>query len=147
MNSDYYNNIGFGVIALGAVLNQSQELSISKLFLIFPLLSHQELLQYLSRKTTKVMSIEKLLVERTSFFANFNKRYYASLCLTINALQYLNDLGYIKIENGSVTLLVPFDYDSGMGKRANKVFLASNNISQLLKDRVDKLYMNLRVEI
>ena len=147
MNSDYYNNIGFGVIALGAVLEKTQDLSISKLFLILPLLSHHELLQYLSRKTTKVMSIEKLLVERTSFFANFNKRYYASLCLTINSLQYLNDLGYIKMGNGNVTLLVPFNYDSGMGKRANKVFLASNNISQLLKGRADKLYMNLRVEI
>lgn len=147
MNSDYYNNIGFGVITLGSVLNKSQKISISKLFLILPLLSHQELLQYLSRKTTVVVSIEKLIVERISFFTNFNKRYYASLCLTINALQYLNDLGYVKIENSNVTLLNSFNYDSDMGKRADKVFLASSNVSQLLKDRVDKLYMNLRVEI
>lgn len=147
MNTDYYNNIGFGVLSLGAVLSKSKTLSISKLFLIFPLLSHQELLQYLSRKTTKIQSIEKLIIEKTSFLANFNKRYYASMCLTMNALQYLNDLGYVKIEGGTIILSKSFEYDKEMGTRAKKVFFASSNISQLLKGNVDNLYVNLRVEI
>ncbi len=147
MNLRYYNNISIGVIALGAVLDQSDELSISKLFLIFPLISHQKLLQHLGRNTTKIKSIEKLIVEKTSYFSNFNKRYIDSLVLTVNALQYLNDTGYVNITNGNIILIKSFKYDKKMGNRANKIFNASENIALLLKERSNKLYLNLRVEL
>jgi len=147
INMNYYNNLGIGIIALGAILNQAKELSISKLCLVFPILSHQELLQYLSRKTTQIRSIEKLLVDKTSCFSNFNKRYYASLSLTINALQYLNDIEYVRVTNNQVILSKPFQYDKKMGKRAVKFFDASENIARLLQERSDKLYLNLRVEL
>ena len=147
MNLSYYNNFGMGVIALGAVLNQNEQLRLSKLFLIFPLLSHQKLLQHLGRRTTKIKSIEKLIVEKTNCFSNFNRRYRDSLVLTVNALQYLNDTGYVDVVNGSVTLAKPFEYNKKMGSRANKIFKASENIALLLKERSDKLYLNLRVEL
>lgn len=147
MNLSYYNNISIGIVSLGAVLNQSKELSISKIFLIFPFLSHQKLTQYLGRKTTKIKSSEKLIVEKNSFFSNFNKRYTDSLVATINALQYLNDTGYVKIHDGKVILEKPFKYNKNMGKRANKIFNASGNISLILRENSDKLYLNLRVEI
>lgn len=147
MNLSYYNNISIGIVALGSVLNQRKELPISKLFLIFPLISHQKLLQHLGRKTTKIKSIEKLIAEKTSFFSNFNKRYNDSLALTFNALQYLNDTGYVDVVDGTVILAKPFEYHKNMGSRSNKIFNASENISLLLKERVDKLYLNLRVEL
>lgn len=147
MNVSYYNNLSIGIVALGTVLNQSKELSMSKLFLIFPFLSHQMLLQHLGRSTTKITSIEKLIVEKTPCFSNFNKRYRDSLVLTINALQYLNDTGYVDVESGNVSLAKPFEYDNKMGSRANKIFNASKNIALLLKERSDKLYLNLRVEL
>lgn len=100
MNLSYYNNLSIGIVALGAVLTQSKELSLAKIFLIFPLLSHQKLLQHLGRSTTKIRTIEKLIVEKTTFFSNFNKRYVDSLVLTVNALQYLNDAGYVKVVKG-----------------------------------------------
>ena len=147
MNLSYYNNLSMGVIALGSVLNQSKKLSISKLFLIFPLISHQNLLKYLGRSTTKIKSLEKLIIDKTPCFSNFNRRYVDSLVLTINSLQYLNDTGYIKVVNGNVTLIRPFEFDKKMGSRANKVFNASENVHRLLKEKTEKLYLNLRVEI
>ena len=147
MNLSYYNNFGMGVIALGAVLNQNEQLRLSKLFLIFPLLSHKKLLQHLGRPTTKIKSIEKLIVEKTNCFSNFNRRYRDSLVLTVNALQYLNDTGYVDVVNGSVTLAKPFEYNNKMGSRANKILKASENVALLLKERSDKLYLNLRVEL
>ena len=143
MNINYYNNFGVGVVAIGAVLNRSNALSISKVFLIFPLISHQKLLQYLARQTTSSKSIEKLISDQVSYFSNFNKRYIDSL----NSVQYLNDAGYIDISGGVVKLLKPFEYDSKMGKRANSIFKASENISKLLAETENKLYLNLRVEL
>ncbi len=147
MNLSYYNNLSMGIVALGAVLNQSKELPISKLFLIFPILSHRKLLQYMGRSTTKIKSIEKLIVEETASFSNFNKRYFDSLVLTVNALQYLTDTEYLYFDDGVVTLAKPFEYDSKMGNRANKIFKAAPNIALLLDERTDKLYLNLRVEL
>ena len=148
MTLNYYNNIGIGAVALGAVLNHSKELSITRSCLIFPLIAHKELLQHLCRKTTSIKSIEKLIVEKTSYFSNFNKRYYDSLVLTFNTLQYLNDTGYVQInEEQQVILVKPLEYDKKMGKRAGKIFDASKNIALLLQERTDKLYLNLRIEI
>jgi len=147
MKVNYYNNFGLGVVSIGSTLAHIESISISKLCLIFPLLSHQELLNYLSRKTTEVQSIEKLIIDKTSCFSNYNKRYYDSLCLTLNAVQYLNDLGYIKFTNNHVILLKPLQYDEGMGKRAGKIFRASKNIAILLQEKSEKLYLNLRVEL
>ncbi|AVI67563.1 hypothetical protein CKQ84_17795 [Shewanella sp. WE21] len=145
--TNYYNNIGIGVVALGSVISHSSELNISKVFLIFPFISHQNLLQHLGRKSTKISSIEKLIAEKIGFFSNFNSRYLSSLVLTINSLQYLNDTGYIRIDNGIVILIKPFEYKPSMGARAKKIFSAAENVSHILDINVDKLYLNLRVEI
>jgi hypothetical protein len=147
MNSSYYNNISIGIVSLGVVLNQIKELPISKLFLIVPLITHQKLLQHLGRETTKIRSIEKLIAEKTSFFSNFNKRYSDALVLTANSLQYLNDTGYVDLVDGMVILAKPFENHKKMGRRSSKIFKASENISLLLKERADKLYLNLRVKI
>jgi len=128
-------------------LSRSNALSISKVFLVFPLLSHQKLLQYLARQTTSVKSIEKLISDQVSYFSNFNKRYMDSLVMTMNSIQYLNDAGYIDISDGVVKLVKPFEYDSKMGKRANSIFKASDNIAKLLAETESKLYLNLRVEL
>jgi len=67
--------------------------------------------------------------------------------MTMNSIQYLNDAGYIDISDGVVKLVKPFEYDSKMGKRANSIFKASDNIAKLLAETESKLYLNLRVEL
>ena len=105
------------------------------------------MLSYLSRKSTKINSFDKLVIEKTSFFSNFNKRYYDSLSITINALQYLNDQGYIEFKDNEVHMIKPMGYSKEMGTRTNKIFLASKNINVILDELVEKLYLNLRIEL
>jgi len=147
MSLSLYNNFGVSVLAITAVLNESYSLPMSKITLIFPLINHQEMLNYLSRKSTNVKSLDKLIVEKTVFFSNFNKRYYDSLSTTINALQYLFDQGYIEFKNNEVHLIKPMEYSKKMGDRSKKIFLASKNISLIFNEMVEKLYLNLRIEL
>jgi len=144
---NHYNNLGIGAISLCAVLRHSRELSISQLCLIVPFISHKATLDFLSRKNTSVKSIEHLIIKKTIFFVNFNRRYYDSLCLTFNALQFLNDLGYVRIQDNTVIGIQILNYDKKMGKRAKKVFKASKKIATLLKNDINKLYLNLRIEL
>lgn len=147
MKINYYNNLGVGIVSLGFVLSKAITLPLSKLFLILPFVTHSELLTYLARQSTKIQSIEKLIVDKTVCFSNFNKRYYDALTLTVEAIEYLKDLDYIQIKNGSVTLLKDFNYDKNMGTRAEKIHKTSTNIAKILKDRADNLYLNLRIEL
>jgi hypothetical protein len=147
MSLNLYNNFGLGAVAIAAVLNECNSLPLSKVTLIFPFVNHQELLNYLSRKSTQVKSLDKLIVEKTVFFTNFNKRYYDSLSSTINALQYLNDQGYIEFIDNEVSLIKPMVYSKEMGARTSKIFLASKNISLIFNELVEKLYLNLRIEL
>lgn len=147
MNLNVYNNFGIGAIAIAAVLNKCKSLPIAKITLIFPLVAHQELLSYLSRASIQIKSLDKLLIEKTVFFSNFNRRYYDSLASTLNALQYLNDQGYIEFKENEIRMIKPLDYSNKMGKRTKKIFLASENITLILNESVEKLYLNLRVEL
>lgn len=146
MNS-MYNNFGIGVIALNSVLSHTENCSIAKSTLIYPLISHQELLNHLSRKSTKISSIEKLIISKPNCFSNFNKRYYDSLRHSFNALQYMSDLNIIHILNNKLAIKSKLEYDSSMGERAEKIFNASENISKLLSASDELLFLNLRVQL
>lgn len=147
VNLAHYNNIGIVSIGIEAVLTHSRQLSLSKLLLIQPFFSNQMLTQYLGRKTTKIKSIEKLIVEKTPLFSNFNRRYYDSLSLSFNSLQFLYDTEKITIESGVVYSNFDFVYNKKMGNRASKIFKASKNMSLILQDHPEKLYLNLRIEL
>ena len=142
-----YNNIGVGTIAIGAVLSISKELSVAKATLVMPFITHKESLYYLARATTKVPSIEKLIAEKTSYFSNFNARYYDALTLSFSSIQYLTEMGYARLEKGILYTTMPIEYDTKMGTRAKKIFQASNNVSAILKGSDKTLYLNLRIQI
>lgn len=142
-----YNNIGIGAIAIGSVLSINNELSLSKTTLILPFITHTECLNYLARATTQVTSIEKLIAERTSYFSNFNARYYDTLCLSFSSIQYLTEMGYAKLQGDLLLKIKPLEYNAKMGTRAKKIFQAANNVSALLLENDKKLYLNLRVQL
>ncbi|MPQ46931.1 hypothetical protein GCQ56_07870 [Marinifilum sp. N1E240] len=142
-----YNNIGVGALAIGSILNNIEELTIAKATLILPFVTHSESLNYLSRANTQVKSIEKLISEKTSFFSNFNARYYDSLSLSLSSIQYLTDMEYAEFKDGTLIMLKPLEYNKKMGNRANKIFKAANNISELLTERDTNLFLNLRIEL
>lgn len=147
MNLENYNNIGITSIAISSVLSLSKELSISKVLLIMPLFTSKDLTSHLSRKTTEIKSIEKLISEKTPLFSNFNKRYYDSLANSINAIQLLIDTNQISLIDGSLINVQSFQYAKSMGKRAGKINTASQNVSRLLNENTEKLYLNLRIEL
>ena len=142
-----YNNIGVGTIAIGAVLSISNELSVAKATLVLPFITHTESLNYLARKTTHVPSVEKLISEKTSFFSNFNSRYYDALTLSFSSIQYLTEMGYARLYEGALLKTNPLEYDSKMGARAKKIFQAANNVSSILKGSDKILFLNLRVQL
>ena len=147
MIAQNFNNIGIASLAICATLQHVASITMPKSLLIMPIVSHNELLSYLARKTTEVKSIEKLISDKVVFFANFNKRYYDCLLDSLNALQYLTETSMIELDTGVIKQLVDFEYKPEMGIRAQKIFLASKNISELLNDSAENLYLNLRVEL
>jgi len=142
-----YNNIGIGALAIGSVLSINNELSLAKATLILPFITHTECLNYMARATTQVISIEKLIAERTSYFSNFNARYYDSLCLSFSSIQYLTEMGYAQLQGDLLLKIEPLEYNTKMGARAKKIFQAANNVSALLSENDKKLYLNLRVQL
>lgn len=147
MNLENYNNIGITSIAINSVLSLSKELSIPKALLIMPLFTSKDLTSHLSRKTTGIKSIEKLISEKTPLFSNFNKRYYDSLVNSINAIQLLIETNQISIIDGKLIANKSFQYMKSMGTRAEKINSASPNVSKLLNENTEKLYLNLRIEL
>ena len=147
MNLENYNNIGITSIAINSILSLSKELSISKVLLIMPLFTSKDLTSHLSRKTTEIKSIEKLISEKTPLFSNFNKRYYDSLANSINAIQLLIETNQISLIDGNLIKGQSFQYAKSMGKRAGEINTASQNVSKLLNESTEKLYLNLRIEL
>lgn len=142
-----FNNVGIGAIAICSVLDHSTKLSVASMTLILPLVTHKDCLDYLARSSTKIKSIEKLIAEKTTFFSNFNARYYDSLCLSFSSIQYLTEMGYAEFKNDFLIKTKALKYDKEMGDRAKKIFLASSNISEILSENESKLFLNFRIEL
>ena len=147
MKNDTYNNLGIGIVSIGFVINIMKSISLDKVFLIIPFFTHQELLTYLGKSNSDIKSIEQIISNKIGCFSNFNNRYFDTLVLSMNAIQYLIDMEYVELINGNLVLKKAMVFDNKMGARAEKIYKASNNVAKLLNDNSSNLYLNLRVEI
>lgn len=147
ISSRLYNNLGIDALAIAFVLEHTDGLPVSKILLVAPIFSHQGLLNHLARKTTQILSFEKYIIENMEFFVNFNDRFYSGLINSVNALQLLSELDFIRLQNGIVCLDQSLPYKQSMGKRAEKIFKAAPNISKLISENQDLTYLNLRIEL
>ncbi len=145
--SEQYNNLGLEALAIMFVLKEATTLPIAKVLLILPITTHKAMLNHLAHGSVKVQSFERFLIERVSYFSNFNDRYYDNLVSSINAIQFLSELGIIEIVDGNLKPIELFEYNNSMGKRAKKLFKASKNISTILASDAMVLHLNLRVEL
>jgi len=146
MTLQLYNN--FGLFSLGiAFTAQSfgRALSIPKTLLIAPFISHQASLAHLSRQTTVITSIEKMLVQKTACFSNFNARFYDGLCGTTNAIQFLIDVEIARLSSEGIEMVETFAFDRRMGNRAEKVAKAAPRLAALLQSSEADLYSSLRI--
>jgi hypothetical protein len=147
MNISNYNNLGIYSLAISAVLEHKKEMTIAETLLVAPLVTHNELLNHLARKTTNIYSADDLLLSKTSFFSNFSYRFSDSLVTSLNAIQFLQDMNYISYKEGELKISELTPYHSDMGKRAKKIYQASKNIATFLTTPTEYLYLNLRVEL
>lgn len=147
MKNNTFNNLGIGIISIASVINTVKKISLDKVFLIIPFFNHQELLAYLGNANSDIKSIEQLISHKVNCFSNYNKRYYDSLILTLNSIQYLIDMEYVILKDEQLQLQKELLYDKKMGKRAEKIYKASDNVAKLLADTPSNLYFNLKVEI
>ena len=141
MRNNTYNNLGFGIISIASVLNIIKSLSVDKVFLIIPFFTHQELLAFLSNPRTEIKSIEQLVSHKINCFSNYNKRYFDSLVLAINSIQYLIDMLFL-CQNGYQVLA----YDQlGSGRSegsvqeslATGIYVAENVLNDVIKRKVN----------
>jgi hypothetical protein len=148
MISRLFNNIGIHSLGIAFTAQRfGRSLPLPKLLLIAPLIAHQRLLDHLSRSNVVFTSIERLLVDKIECFANFNARFYDSLCDSVNAVQFLVDIEIADIREEGLQITSPIAFDKRMGQRAAKIEKAAPNIAKLLELPSGHLYSSLRIQL
>lgn len=147
MNGKLYNNLGICSLSIAFTLQHVDCLLLSRALLIMPIVAHEELLQYMARKSTNFNSIEQVIVRKPECFLNFNARFYDGLTVSMNAIQFLSELALIKLESGEIISIETINYEKSMGKRAQKIFNASSRIADFVGSDTANLYSNLRIEL
>ncbi len=147
MKNIHYNNIGICSAAISAILEQRSHIDISKILLILPIIMDKELLNYLGKKRIKIISLERLIIDKLNCFTNFNDRFIGSLTNSLNAIQFLHEMELIKITGSKVFSLNKLDANKIPGQRTEKIQKASSNIALLLDGNPANLYLNLRVKL
>ncbi|MCB4760104.1 MAG: hypothetical protein LGB66_00485 [Sulfurovum sp.] len=152
MKIENYNNIGIGLVALLSVIRNFKDLDYSKALLIQPLLLHNPLVNYVKKSNVIINGIEDLTLSKVEYFLNYNDRYFSLLPLSINTILVAEKMKFLKLEDSKIIVnksnIETFDFQSTLlGTRAKNIILASERISQLLKEESKELYFKLRVEV
>lgn len=145
--SSYYNNLGINAFALSSVLREAQFLPLSKIALILPIIAHREMVIKLANKRFRFISFENYLIENIDYFYNFNDRYLASLIPTLNALQFLCEIGAVELKEDGAAIASGLPYDASMGKRAGLVQRAAGNVAALVSGSAEVFYLNARIQL
>lgn len=101
----------------------------------------------LSHGSFRFVSFEQYLIDNIEFFYNFNDRYLASLTPTVNALQFLYEIGVIHLKDNGAAIASDLPFEASMGKRAERVKRASANIAALVSGNAEVFYLNARIEL
>lgn len=152
MKIENYNNVGIGLVALLSVIKYFEDLDYAKALLIQPLLLHNPLTNYVKKASVVINGIEDLTLSKVEYFLNYNDRYLSLLPLSINTILIAEKMKFLKLEDSKIIVnksnIETFDFESTLlGTRAKNIILASERISQLLKEESKELYFKLRVEV
>lgn len=145
--SSYYNNLGINAFAISSVLNEAGFLTLPKIALILPIVAHREMVKKLGHGKFRFVSFEQYLIDHIDYFYNFNDRYLASLIPTVNALQFLCEIGAVHLKGDGAIIATALPFDASMGKRAERVTRASANIAALISVSAEVFYLNARIEL
>ncbi|MBY5665584.1 three component ABC system middle component [Rhizobium leguminosarum] len=145
--SSYYNNLGVNAFSISSVLKEARFLTLPNTALILPVVSHREMVKKLADRRFRFVSFEQYLIDNIEHFYNFNERYLASLTPTVNALQFLCEIGVVKLKDDGAVIASALPFDTSMGKRAERVQRASANIAALVSGNAEVFYLNARIEL
>lgn len=145
--SSYYNNLGINAFAISSVLKEVGFLTLPKVSLILPVVAHRQMVRTLAHGSFRFVSFENYLIDNIEFFYNFNERYLASLTPTVNALQFLYEIGVVQLKDDGAVITSDLPFDASMGKRAERVKRASANIAALVSGNAEVFYLNARIEL
>jgi len=145
--SSYYNNLGINAFAISSVLKEAGFLTFPQILLILPVVAHRQTVKTLAHGSFRFVSFENYLIDNIEFFYNFNERYLSSLAATVNALQFLHEIGVVKLRDDGAVIASDLPFDASMGKRAERVKRASANIAALVSGNAEVFYLNARIEL
>lgn len=143
----YYNNVAINAFAISSVLKHVGFLTLPKLALILPIVAHRDMVKQLSNGNFRFVSFEQYLIDNIGYFSNFNERYLGSITATVNALQFLTEIGIVRVQDGGVVITSPIPFDKTMGQRAERIQRASANIAALVSGSAEVFYLNARIEL
>ncbi|MEF2095141.1 three component ABC system middle component [Bacillus sp. CFBP9009] len=155
-NNNYvnlYNNEIIGCIGIYSVTKHMKSISSAKALLILPMVFQNDLLSYMGRSNVDVKSIEQLILRKPDLLSNFNERFYSLLQVSVNSILILNALNFLTINpDGKIELLgerdfIPSYEKEEIGKRAFQIINVSYKVAKLLEDKVENLYLQLRVKL
>ena len=141
-----YNNFAICAAGLMAVLEETKELSLAKSLLVMPFIMHDATVRFLGKLNIRAREVTAIVSVRPQLFLNFNSRYLSGLTPSLNAIQLLVEIGYIRFD-GKLHLRNTLEFSSGMGARANRIKKAAKNIAAVLSSSEEELYLNLRIDL
>jgi hypothetical protein len=148
--SDLYNNEMICAISIYLVLLHLDYISISKALLIFPIISHQESVDFLKNNNTIVRSLEEFIIKKPNYFSNYNERFYSFLTLSVNSMMLLKEIRLIRFLNSQIVLdkdkMLNLEKEK-IGQRAVSIAEAAPKLASILKQDEKNLYLQLRVRL
>lgn len=148
--SDLYNNEIICAISIYLVLLHLDHISISKALLIFPIISHQESLDFLKNNNTIVRSLEEFISKKPNYFSNYNERFYSFLTLSINSIMLLKEIRLIRFLDSQIVLdkdkMINLEKEK-IGQRAVSIAEAAPKLASILRQDEKNLYLQLRVRL
>lgn len=145
--ASYYNNLGIEAFALASVLSKAKLLTLPQVALVLPIVAHKDMTKQLARARFRFSGFEEYLIENVEYFYNFADRYSASLTPTVNAIQFLNEIGVAELRGEDFAIVSELPFNSAMGKRAERIERASANIAKLVSGNAEIFYLNARIDL
>jgi len=145
MIKSLYHNELIGAISIASVLRYG-EISYAKSLLILPLLFHKETLDFLERN--EHVDLEFMAANKSKLIANFNKRYYSLLSISINSILIGQELGFLKTINGKVfSSQLEEQKFKQFGNRLMRIAEVANTINNLLNISTEEAYFKLQIKL
>lgn len=143
-----YNNEIVGIKAISTYLNKKNELEFEKYILLYPLLLNDSLINNLKNKKRTYKSLDEIAIKEINNLYNFSEKFYDSLDINFNIMQFLIDLGWIELNRGKVRYInrdnnIEFSSD----KRIKSIISALPRLNLIFNENIDKIYYELRVRI